>query len=373
MTQPTDTGIQRRQLMKTAGFAAAGLTTTGLVANGSAVKAAPYSGPARLIANENPYGPSAKAQAAMADYLSNGWMYAGTEARELRKLIATKEGVGEDHILITAGSGELLRMAGLGFGQTGDIVSARPTFSMLTSYAKNTGGVVHEVDLDKDMVHDLSAMESRVSDRTSLVYVCNPNNPTGTLLDADVLRSFIETVEGRATVFVDEAYVDLLDDPAHNAMIDKVKAGKNVILARTFSKIHGMAGLRIGYAIARPDLIKRLRSLQMSFLNVLGLQAAIASYQDDEFQTFSRGKINECMDVTESVLDDLGLPYTPSVTNFVLFDTGGSVRDLGAAMRQKNLLVGRSFAPYTSWCRLSMGKVEHMAQFADALRAYFKG
>lgn len=373
MTLPTDMGLQRRRLMKAAGLAVGGLTSAGLVAGSRVAKAAPYSGPARLIANENPYGPSAKAQAAMAEYLSNGWMYAGAEARELRNLIAAKEGVDEDHILITAGSGELLRMAGLGFGQTGEIVAARPTFSMLVGYAKNTGGVVHEVDLDKDMLHDLGAMESRVSERTSLVYVCNPNNPTGTLLDADVLRSFIGTVEGRATVFVDEAYVELLNDPVHNAMVDQVKAGKNVIVARTFSKIHGMAGLRIGYAIARPDLIKRLRPLQMSFLNILGLRAAAASYQDDAFQAFSRGKINDCMGVTEAVLNDLGLRYTPSVTNFVLFDTAGSVRDLGAAMRQKNLLVGRSFAPYTSWCRLSMGTVEQMDQFADALRAYYKG
>lgn len=372
MAQAKDSGVQRRRVMKAAGFAAMGLTAAGLATRKTG-QAAAYSGPARLIANENPYGPSPKAQEAMAEALANGWMYAGAEVRVLRKLIAEKEGVDEDHVLITAGSGELLRMAGLSFGQAGDIVAARPTFSMLVGYARATGGTVHEVDLDKDMIHDLAAMESRVTESTSLVYVCNPNNPTGTLLDADVLRSFIDTVESRATVFVDEAYVDLLDDPDHNAMVDQVKAGKNVIVARTFSKIHGMAGLRVGYAIARPDLIKRLRPLQMSFLNIIGLTAAAASYQDGEFQTYSRAKIRECMSVTESVLNDLGVPYTPSVTNFVLFDTGGSVRDLGAAMRQKKLLVGRSFAPYTSWCRLSMGTVEQMAQFADALRAYYKG
>lgn len=368
-----ETTLQRRQLMKATGVAVAGLTVAGVVSASRVTQAAPYAGPARLIANENPYGPSPKAQAAMADVLANGWMYAGAEARALRKLIAEKEGVDEDHILITAGSGELLRMAGLLFGQKGEIVAARPTFSMLVGYARATGGTVHEVDLDDGMVHDLSAMESRVTGETSLVYVCNPNNPTGTLLDADVLRSFIDTVEGRATVFIDEAYVDLLDDPDDNAMVDQVKAGKNVIVARTFSKIHGMAGLRIGYAIARPDLIKDLRPMQMSFLNIVGLTGAAASYQDEEFQAYSRSKIHECMDVTESVLNDLGLPYTPSFTNFVLFDTGGSVRDLGVAMRQKKLLVGRSFAPYTSWCRLSMGTVEHMEQFADALRAYYKG
>lgn len=373
MTKSTELGMQRRQLIKAAGLAAVGVSTAGLMASPQIAQAAPYSGPARLIANENPYGPSAKAQAAMAESLSNGWKYAGVEARVLRKLIADKEEVEEDHILITAGSGELLRMAGLSFGQTGDIVAARPTFSMLVGYARATGGTVHEVALDEKMTHDLGAMEERITDRTSLVYVCNPNNPTGTLLDAKTLRSFIDAVEGRATVFVDEAYVDLLDDPIDNAMIDQVKAGKNVILARTFSKIHGMAGLRVGYAIARPDLIKRLRPLQMSFLNIMGLQAAAASYQDAEFQAYSRSKIKEGLSLTQSTFDDLGLAYTPSVTNFVMFDTEGSVRDLGTAMRKKGLLVGRSYAPYTSWCRLSMGTVEQMTQFADALRGYYKG
>ena len=223
------------------------------------------------------------------------------------------------------------------------------------------------------MRHDLSAMEGRVTDSTSLVYVCNPNNPTGTVLNADQLRAFIETVEARATVFVDEAYVDLLDDPTHNAMIDQVKAGKNVILARTFSKIHGLAGLRVGYAIARPDLIKRLSPLQMSIPNVMGLRAAAASYRDIGFQKYSKDKIKECVAMTEATLDELGLKYTPTVTNFLVFDTGGSVRDFAKTMRQNNILVGRSYAPYNNWCRVSMGTVEQMAVFSQVLRDYYKG
>ncbi len=366
------TGMDRRQVFRSIGLALAGATVSTLPGANRAY-AAPDNGPIRLVANENPYGPSKSAQRAMAESLEDGWMYATSEGRALRKLIAKREGVGEDHVLITAGSGELLKMAGLSFGQSGEIVAAKPTFSMLVAYARNTGAIVHEVQLDQDMRHDLAAMESQVTSKTSLVYVCNPNNPTGTLLPADQLRSFIDSLEGRATVFVDEAYVDLLDDSAHNAMIDQVIAGKNVVLARTFSKIHGMAGLRVGYAVARPDIIKRLRPLQMSFLNVMGLRAAIASYQDDAFQSLSKSKIKECLSVTQSALDDIGLPYTPSVANFVLFDTGGSVRDFARAMRQKNMLVGRSYAPYETWCRVSMGTVEQMGQFAEAVRTYYKG
>lgn len=353
-----------------------GLTTAGMaheMLRPRKVHAASSDAPIRLLANENPYGPSQSAQNAMRAALADGWMYASDDVQILRNLIADEEGVPPDHILITAGSGELLRMAGLSFGQTGEIVAAKPTFAMLTAYARNTGGTVREVLLDSDMRHDLAAMEAHVNDATSLVYVCNPNNPTGTLLESDTLRSFINTVEARAAVFVDEAYVELLPDRTRDSMIDQVKDGRNVILARTFSKIHGMAGLRIGYAIARPDLIARLRPLQMSFLNVMGLRAAAASYKDREFQTFSRGRIQECVQITQSAMEDLGLPYTPSVTNFVMFDTGGSVREFAGAMRQKNLLVGRSYAPYDSWCRVSMGTVEHMAAFADALRDYYKG
>ena len=116
-------------------------------------------------------------------------------------------------------------------------------------------------------------------------------------------------------------------------MVDQVKAGKNVVVARTFSKIHGMAGLRVGYAIGRADLIGHLRPMQMSFLNVMGINAAIASYQDTEFQAFSKQKIQDCVALTQSAFEQVGLPYTPSSANFVLFDTGGSVRQFATAMR----------------------------------------
>ncbi len=373
MRLPNLQGLNRRQLFQSSGLVAAGLVTGGVGVASRPTAAARSNDPVRLVANENPYGPSESAQKAMSESLGDGWMYVTSEGRVLKKMISEREGVGEDHILITAGSGELLKMAGLSYGMAGEIVAAKPTFSMLVAYARDTGATVKEVALDQDMRHDLSAIEAQVSKDTSLVYICNPNNPTGTMLEADDLRSFIDGVESRAAVFVDEAYVDLLDDPKRNAMVDQVKAGKNVIIARTFSKIHGMAGLRVGYAIARPDIIKRLRPLQMSFQNCMGARAAIASYQDLEFQAFSKNKIQECLSVTQSAFEDLGLPYTPSVTNFVLFDTGGSVRDFALAMRKKGLLVGRSYAPYRSWCRVSMGTVEQMGRFSYALREYYKG
>lgn len=366
--------LDRRDIFR-ASAAAAGVAVVGLGLSDKRQVRAAYDSewPIRLVANENPYGPSASAQDAMVDAVGDGWMYATSEVQFLRRLIAEREGVSPNNILITAGSGELLKMAGLGFGLDGGVIAARPTFPMLVDYVRSTGGVVQEVNLDGDMVHDLATMESYISDKTSLVYVCNPNNPTGTILDASTLRSFIGSVEGRVTVFIDEAYIDLLDEPRENAMVDQVIAGKNVIIARTFSKLHGMAGLRVGYAIAREDLIRRLRPLQMSFLNVMGLRAAIASYQDVVFQEFSKSRIQACVNFTQSSLESIGLPYTPSKTNFVLFDTGGSVYKFASFMRDKRIIVGQSYAPYDTWCRVSMGTVEQMAIFSEFLEEYYRG
>lgn len=329
--------------------------------------------PLRLAANENPYGPCESAKQAMAAAMVDGWMYDVEDIGILVRLIAEREGVKPENILITEGSGELLKIAGLAYGSNGaEVVSAYPTFNQLQDYAVRTGGRLVNVELDKDMRHDLAAMEGRVTNRTGIVYVCNPNNPTGTMVAPDKLRSFIGAVQNRAMVLVDEAYLDLCDDPAKNGMIDQVKAGKNVIIARTFSKVHGMAGLRVGYGIARADIISRLKELTTSSPNRMGLNAAIASYQDLAFQAESRKLVRQAVAQTTAVVKDLGLPYAPSQTNFIFFDTGRPLTLYLAGMREKNIQVGRPFPPYTTWARVSMGRVEQMPKFFDAMKAHFK-
>ena len=190
-------------------------------------------------------------------------------------------------------------------------------------------------------------------------------------MDAQHLRDFIGEVSGQAPVVVDEAYVDLTADPARESMVDQVLAEKPVIISRTFSKIHGLAGLRVGYAIAPPAIIRQLKAMRVTMPNVVSLAAATASYQDESFQQFSRTKIRQCQRVISRTFDELGLRYTPSLANFVLFDTGGSVDAFRQHMRDNNILVGRSYAPYDSWCRVSMGTVEQMELFAAAARDYF--
>jgi histidinol-phosphate aminotransferase len=329
--------------------------------------------PLRLAANENPYGPCESAKQAMAAAMADGWMYDIEDLRVLAGLIAEREGVTPENILITEGSGELLKITGLAYGSNGaDVIAAHPTFNQLQDYAVATGGRLLNVALDKEMRHDLAAMEGRVTNRTGIVYVCNPNNPTGTMVAPDKLRSFISAVQNRAVVLVDEAYIDLCDEPAKNTMIDQVKAGKNVIIARTFSKVHGMAGLRVGYGIARPDIIARLKELTTSSPNRMGLKAAIASYQDLAFQAESRKLVRQALAQTTAVVKDLGLAYAPSQTNFIFFDTGRPVMLYLAGMRDKNIQVGRPFPPYTTWARVSMGRVEQMPKFFDAMKAHFK-
>jgi len=327
----------------------------------------------RLLANENPYGPGPAARAALAASADRAWQYAFRQEQVLRQSIAAREGLAPDNVMIAAGSGEVLRLAGLICGvERGALVIAQPTFTFAADYARELGATIREVPLDAEMRHDLDAMAAAVDAQTRLIYICNPNNPTGTRLGGSALRPFVQELSRRALVLVDEAYLDLSEDwPAHTAAT-RVAAGDQVIVTRTFSKLHGMAGLRIGYALARPDLIRRLERLRISILNLPGLEAAGASYADEEFQAFSRARLREGVELTQRWLAELGRPFARSHGNFVFFDTGAPVGAFAAAMRAQGFLVGRAFEPYASWCRVSMGTVEQMAAFGEVARNYFE-
>ncbi len=364
--------VSRRSVLIAAGGAlSAGLTPLVLAQSAGG---GPNSGShmLRLIANENPYGPSPAARAAANKAVDEGWKYAVRETGELKKLIAAHEGVATGNIMVSAGSSEALRVAALLYGRHGGrMVAATPTFSFLPGYARTLGCEINEVPLDVAMKHDLDAMAAAVDVGTRLVYVCQPNNPTGTLLDGKELHAFIDDVSVRSPVVVDEAYLDLWDDlPLHSA-VSKVREGKQVIVTRTFSKLHGMAGLRVGYAIAPKEVIKQLEQLRVTQMSYTGVLAATASLQDKEFLDFSRARIRECLAITNGVLDELGLPHTETRGNFVYFDTGGSPREFMGAMRKAGILTGLSYKPYATWARVSMGRVEEMEILADAMRGYF--
>ena len=323
----------------------------------------------RLSSNENPYGPSKRVREAITNSFNIACRYPSSELKELVRLIADKEGVSKDHIVVTGGSGEGLCTAGLIYGnEGGEIIAADPTFQQILRYGENQGAYIHRVPVKSNMDHDLDAMEKRITTKTRLVYICNPNNPTGTIIEKAKLKDFCNSISERAVVFSDEAYYDYITEPDYPSMIELVKEGSNVIVSKTFSKVYGMAGLRIGYLVTRPDIASRLKSSVMARTNILAIAAAKEALKDDEFYKFSIMQAVEGKKIIYKTLDELGLEYIISHTNFVFFKTGRHIDGLIEAMRKENIKIGRPFPPFYEWARISTGKVEEVELFAKALK-----
>ncbi len=373
--------LDRRQWLRTAGLAGAfsllggwqGLAEAATPAHSRLFRAhnAP---PVRLSSNENPYGPSPQVREALTAAFDEACRYPYGALRELTQLLAEKEGLSPDHIVVTAGSIEGLRISGLAYSwQGGDIVAADPTFSALLTYAENFGAYVHRVPLDENLAHDLDAMEKRITANTRLVFICNPNNPTGALLPAGRLRDFCASVSRRTVVFSDEAYYDYVEEPGYPSMVELVKEGLSVIVSRTFSKVYGLAGLRIGYLIARPDIAARLSQARAAVNNIMGLRAAKAALKDQEFYRFSLRKNAESRQLIYSALDELKLRYVRSHANFVFFESGRDISGLIGDMKKEGVLIGRPFPPLRQWCRISTGTMEETEQFCRALKKVMNG
>ncbi|MGY8978347.1 MAG: pyridoxal phosphate-dependent aminotransferase [Cytophagales bacterium] len=329
----------------------------------------PLTGNIKLSSNENPYGPSEKVRQAMISNFDQACRYPFSYSGELIEKIAAKEGVSKDHIVLAGGSTEGLKVVGLTYGMNGgEIIAAQPTFLALMTYAAQWGGSVNWVPVDKNMMHDLDEMEKRISSKTKLIFLCNPNNPTSTLLPADRVLDFCNTVSHKVTIFSDEAYYDFIEDRNYPSMVSLVKKGKNIIVSKTFSKVYGLAGLRIGYMVAKPEIAASLRKNIMAFTNVLAIEAAKNALDDQEFYDFSLNKTLEAKKIILEGLDDLNLEYAPSNTNFIFFKSGRNIENLQQQMLAKGIMVGRPFPPFDDWCRISTGTLEEVIQFNDALK-----
>ena len=331
-------------------------------------------GPVRLQSNENPYGMSPSTKQAMLDAWDEHNKYGSLAPRVLRDAFAAHAGVPVECVMITQGSREVLCTAALTFGMRGaDVLAADPTFEGLPQYAEHMGLRVHKVPLNADYAHDLEAMSQRLVSSVGLVFVCNPNNPTGTLIPDATLRDFVVSTAKRTPVLVDEAYHDYVTDPAYRSMADLVVRGENVIVLRTASKIHGLAGCRIGFAIARPDIIARMQGFTTGVPNSLAARAAIAAIADTEWQTFCRTKNAEGREILRTAIAQLGRKQVPSHANFIFFHAGRPVPQVQSALAAKGFQVGRAFSPYNDWVRVSIGTPEEMQAFTkvlpDALRA----
>ena len=361
--------ITRRSSIKTMAAGAAAIALFHSEWSAAATQSKPV---IRIAFNENPDGPSPAARAAIRAGADVANRYVMDELTELERRIAQREGVSSDEIVLGTGSGEVLAMAGAAFGiGGGEIVCADNTFDLLPKYAAAVGAKLAQVPLTKTFHHDLEKMSATVNPQTSLVYVCNPNNPTGTLLDAATLRAFCEDASKITTVLVDEAYIDFEPDLS-GSMIGMVQQGKNVIVTRTFSKIFGMAGMRIGYGVAPKPVAEKLKRLRMTWINHLSVTAALASLGETEFVRSSRARNAAARDAFCGALSGHNIRYVPSHTNFIYVYAGPNNRALPRKLLENGVMINRDGKPLDGdWVRVSVGTLAEMQSAASAfLKVY---
>lgn len=326
---------------------------------------------AKLNANENPYGPPMSARKAVADSVYLGNRYAWKEMYELVNKIAKKEGVTEKHIMMGPGSSDLLeKVALVMFMKGGNVVSADPCYMSLIKVAEATGASWKAIPVKKDHSHDLDAMEAAIDSETKLVYVCNPNNPTGAVTSANELREFCKRVSKKVPVFVDEAYMELVEGGATESVVDLVAEGYDVMVARTFSKIMGMAGLRIGYMAALPETLDKIQEITRGGMGIsyTSIFAALAAMDDKEFQVMTRKKNTAAKEYLYAELKKMNFDYIPSYTNFVMFPIVWDGKEYLKKMANENVAVRSFDIMDKTWCRVSIGTMDEMKMFVTALK-----
>jgi histidinol-phosphate aminotransferase len=322
----------------------------------------------QLNSNENPNGPGLKALDAIRSALPLANRYPYGEAGTLTTTIARLHGVQSNQVIIGCGSTEILRMAMQAFtSRTRYLVTAAPTFETPGEYADSFDVPIHAVRVGADLKLNLATMELEAQG-AGLVYVCNPNNPTATVLSASAMTAFVEHV-GRVlpgsppqtAVLIDEAYHEYVDDPSYRTSIPLAVAHRNVIVSRTCSKIHGLAGLRCGYAIAHADTIAKLARFKLDTgVNQMAIAAARATLGDRERIERERTINRETRELTRRMFESMGCVVGPSETNFILVDLRRDSRLFRDACRRAGVVVGRPFPPLTNHVRISIGTMDEM-------------
>jgi histidinol-phosphate aminotransferase len=332
-------------------------------------RSAKTTGIVRLSANENPYGPSPKSHQAMKDAFEMCCRYPDKQNDVLIEKLAKLNGVDREQILLGDGSNEILKLSAEAFtgpGQ-GNLVVADPTFEALLGYAKVGGAEVVKVPLTASYAHDLPKMAAAA--KKGLIYVCNPNNPTASITPKSDLRDFIDKTPKETMILVDEAYFHYAQTPEYESVIPLVKDHPNLMVARTFSKIYGMAGLRCGYCVAQKATVDRLRSYQpWDSINVMALVAASGGLDDPNQVPNGRRLNNEARTFVVAQLDKMGYKTIPSQANFIMFDCKRPVVPIIKAMKDRNVEVGRLFPAMPNYMRLTIGKKSEMEAFLAAYR-----
>ena len=331
-----------------------------------------------LGANENPYGISPKARQAIVNMFeeANRYQFNVASLQSFEKDLAAYFKIAPEQVKITAGSGEGLALLARHFAG-GNIIAANPTFNILQSTARKIGTEVIEVPVTENKSVDLAKMLSAINDKTKLVYVVNPNNPTGTVLNPDALKNFCDEASKKATVLIDEAYIDYVNAPNNKSLIDLPAKNENVIVMRTFSKIHAMAGLRLGFIVGHPKLIENLHKNLFTSTHFcvsnLTMAAAIASLGDENHRKQSKEKNEAARAFAIKSLAALGLHAIPSVTNFIFVPIPNYKGDFAQDMLAKSVLLRAGSSANEKWARISIGTQDEMQRFIPILKSAFAG
>jgi len=334
--------------------------------------------PASLISldsNENPTGPSSRAMAAIRDAVAEGNRYPYELVTALREKAAAFHGVTTKEILLGCGSTEHLRMIVEAFATRGSgLVAATPTYEAPLSVARRRGIPVAAPPLTADLRLDLDAMLNAAAG-AGLVYLCNPNNPTGTIRSKSDVEGFIRAVlakSPKATIVVDEAYFEYVDDSTYDTVVPLALGDPRVLVLRTMSKVYGMAGLRIGYAVGHADTITALSAHSLNLnINTVGAAGAIASLGDQDHVRKERKRNGELRASTRAFFEKAGYQVAASQTNFLLVDVRQPIADFRKACQDRGVLIGRRFAPLETHARITIGTKDEMKKavkvFADVL------
>lgn len=336
-----------------------------------------------LNANENSLGMSESAKQAVIESLNAGFRYPDNPRAALITMIATINGVAENQISLGNGSTEnmraviqMLQHKALKEGKAFQMVIPVPTFDCAEMYAQSIGADVVKIPLTADNYDlDLKNLQKAADefDGISLLYLCNPNNPTGTITSTVALKTWVENAPNNHYFLLDQAYLEYVTDPSFENGIEWIKQGisDNLIVIHTFSKLYALAGMRVGYAISNPQAIEAVEAfMSMDNTNLSGAVAAIATLNDAKFLALSLRTTNQSRQMIETVLDELGLRYLPSQTNFIFHEITGDLKTYIDRMRESGIKVGREFPPVTGFNRLSLGTPDEMAVFVEVLKSF---
>jgi histidinol-phosphate aminotransferase len=370
--------LSRRSFFRTAGAAGVGLISSDVIAaRGREALAAMIESPAagaaqqgaqarraiKIGSNENAYGPGPAALDAARSMLGPVTGRYPANVPDLTTAIARHFGVEPQNVLVGTGSGEVIEAAVAAFTSASrPLVSALPTWESPARTARQIKAAVKDIAVDRDLKLDLAATAAAAKG-AGLVFFCNPNNPTGTVHSKAAVTKLVEDVlaaSPNTTILLDEAYYDFVVDPSYATGVGLAMKYPRVIVTRTFSKVHGMAGLRVGYAIGHPDTLKAIAPHKTGELNVLSAAAAAASIQDTAHIARQRDQIRTTLEATVRTFKEAGCRASDSQANFVFVDVKRPAKEFREACERMGVLVGRDFPPLTNWARVSIGTADEM-------------